>query len=573
MNTNTSVKDEKNIGLANAPMSKKIGFFSAMMIVISSSIGAGIFFKAREVLEFSHGSVIFAIACWILSGFAIICMALAIVEICSASKDDLSVIGWCKKFNSKFVYKSCKNFMFYIFLPFVYFIMPYYVIKTFQDAVISVGGSGSFGVGDHDWIVALIIALGITVYFLCVSGLFTKVGNIQNWIIVSVKFIPLVLVAIIGFIIVGTKGYQGMGNGIDFIPEKKPLTSLAQVSPFFGLFLAMGAIFFAYDGFYVSSGLQSQMKEPKKTPIAILIGLIIVTVVYLAIAISMSIGTLQGDLPGFEDWLMKHTSVNGVNWLYATIQILIGVGTLGIINGFSMWYPRFNENLIKEREIPFSDKLINKINKKRPVVGVIYSLCVATVVLFVFTLIGALGFQNKNYSYPSYTMSNLYSFVDLMSTWTAVISFAYIVMAIIGCLKNRKTNTVKVTKTKYFVPTAIIAVIAVSLPLVFVFIQPIVDLFLLMNFDYTQSDLIGRITTVVVLIIFILISTVTVKIDYMIEYKKKQLYKTKSTELMAQINDLYILYKVTNDYNVMFKIEALQRKLNKHLNYWNKTLQ
>ena len=47
-------------GLANAPLKKKIGFFSAMMIVVGSCIGAGIFFKAGGVLTNTGNSVVLA---------------------------------------------------------------------------------------------------------------------------------------------------------------------------------------------------------------------------------------------------------------------------------------------------------------------------------------------------------------------------------------------------------------------------------------------------------------------------------------------------------------------------------
>jgi len=73
------------------------------------------------------------------------------------------------------------------------------------------------------------------------------------------------------------------------------------MTPGFGLFIAVAAIFFAYDGFYVTAGIQSEMKEPKKTPLAILFGLIIVTVIYLLIAIAMSLGASGGSPFGFQD--------------------------------------------------------------------------------------------------------------------------------------------------------------------------------------------------------------------------------------------------------------------------------
>ncbi len=564
--------DIQNEGLAKAPLSKKIGFFSAMMIVVSSSIGAGIFFKAGEVLNNSHGSVIFAIFCWLLAAFAIICMALAIVEISSGTHDSLSMIGWCKKFNSRFIYKSCKNFMLYIYLPFTFFVMPYYVIMTFQDAIISVGGSGSFGLGHQDWIVVMLIALVITIYFMFISGLFTKVGNINSWIIVSVKFIPLVLAAIIGFVVVGKSGFQGAGNGIDFVPQVKPIKSMTQVTPFFGLFIAIGAIFFAYDGFYVCSGLQTEMKQPKKTPIAILMGLILVTVIYLIIGISMSIGSKNGAVTGFQEWLAKYTSINGVNWLYAVIQVLIGVGILGIINGFAMWNPRFTEDLIKEREVPFADKFIHKLNKDKPMVGVVYSLCITVPIVVIFTIIGALGFQSNDYSYPSQGLNNLYSFVDLMSTWTAVIIFSYIVFAIYGGLRNRKTKKVEVQRTKYFVPTAICAIIFVSIPLFFVFVQPIVDLCLLTNFKFTHEDLVTRIMTLVVLIIIILISTVTVWIENAVEFYKEKKYISDAKSLELEIQTLFNDYKNNNDHSILNIIEKKQNQLDRCLNAWKKQI-
>ncbi len=122
---------------AAAPTSKKIGFFSAMLIVMGSSIGAGIFFKAEGVLKDSQGNLIFAIFAWLLAAFAVIAIALALLEVASARNDNLSLIGWTKTFNSRTLYKASKNFMFYIYLPLTYFFMPFYVILSIQDALAS----------------------------------------------------------------------------------------------------------------------------------------------------------------------------------------------------------------------------------------------------------------------------------------------------------------------------------------------------------------------------------------------------------------------------------------------------
>ena len=62
-------------------------------------------------------------------------MGLALIEIASARNDNLSIIGWSQTFNGKLIYKSCKNFMVYIYLPLTYFFMPLYVVMSIQDGV------------------------------------------------------------------------------------------------------------------------------------------------------------------------------------------------------------------------------------------------------------------------------------------------------------------------------------------------------------------------------------------------------------------------------------------------------
>ena len=500
-------KAQATDGLANAPLKKKIGFFSAMMVVVGSSVGAGIFFKAGGVLSNSQGSIIFAMFCWIFAAFAVISMGLALIEIASARNDNLSLIGWCQTFNGRWVYKACKNFMVYIYLPLTYFFMPLYVIMSIQDGASYFTGNSIIVSNSVDWVILMAIAVAMTLYFVIVCGLSSKIGNIQNWIITAVKFIPLLFAVVCGFVIVAMNGIQGP-YGADFRPSPTDspaeLYSFASMTPGFGMFIAVAAIFFAYDGFYVAAGLQTEMKEPKKTPMAILFGLIIVTVIYLLIAIAMSLGSTDGSPFGFQDWLVS----KNVGWIYGVFQILIGVGVLGIINGFAMWSTRFMEDLIRANEVPFSAKLVNKINDKTPFVGIVYNLVIALPIVIVFCIIGGLAYVNAGgYGYAE-SANKLYSFADLMGTWTALLAFAFILFAIIGALKNRKTNLVKVEKSKFFKPTAMLSILLLSLPIFFTFFAPIADLFFLFRIptsvdNYTNDVLIPRIMTVVVLFIFI----------------------------------------------------------------------
>lgn len=490
---------KKDATLANAPTSKKIGFFSAMMIAFGSCVGAGIFFKYKTVNADTNGSFILAMFAWILAAFIVMSMVLALMEIASARNDNLSMIGWCKTFNSRIMYKACKNFMFYIYLPLTYFFMPLYVIMSIQDGITAIAGNAGIGT-NADWAIMMTIAIVMSLYFIFACGFSSKWGDIQNKIITYIKFIPLLLAVVFGI-------WGAAINGTDISAGfKEPgllvstglssgAVSFASMTPGFGLFIAMGAIFFAYDGFYVAAGLQSEMKEPKKTPLALVLGLGLVTIVYLAIAISTSLGVNFSDFLSNPD--KNGTGVN-LSILFGIFNILIGVGVLGIINGFALWAPRFTEDLIREGELPFSEKAAKVMASKwgnRPWIGMLYNVVITLPIVILFCIIGGLGYIDaggyiylndlgqKVCDYGFGGVPQLYSFADLMGTWTAVFAFFFIIAAIFGGITNRRTKKVKTEKSKIFLPFGYISVILGGLVIFITFLQPFADLFLIFTLD------------------------------------------------------------------------------------------
>ena len=542
-----SVKEPTMQPISEASTSKKISFFSAMMVVVGSSVGAGIFLRSASVLGHAQGSLPLAILSWLVASFAVIAMALSLIEIASARNDNLSLIGWCKTFNSRIMYKASKNFMFYIYLPLTYFFMPMYVLIQLQDGIgvwthTTIDQAGNVSLGAYtfgtnvDWLIWGVISIVISIYFIMTAGLSSKLGNIQNLLISFVKFIPLLIAAFIGYAFVAMNGTGGIETspGVPTPPDvDNPFydpTRFSTFNPGFGMFLAISGIFFAYDGFYVTAGLQTEMKEPKKTPKAILFGLIIVTVIYLAIAISMSLNG-NGSFYGFGEWLVGQK----LDWLFGIINILISIGILGIINGFSLWAPRFVEDLIKENELPFSNKYVNKLNASKPIVGIKYTLFASIPIIVLFTLIGALAFENTG-GYPEYGsgMASLYSFCDIVANWTAVFAFAFITAAIYGGIRNRKTQKIETQKYKNFMPYAITAVAIMSVTLFVTVLNPIIDLMLIYvsNANIDQEGLLGRIMLIIVLILFIAIMFVPTIIEDKINKKRSG----KKTTLDLQEN-------------------------------------
>lgn len=522
------INNNSDTSISHLSKEKKISFFSAMMIVVGSSIGAGIFFKAKSVLEYSQGSLVLAIFAWIMAAFAVISMALALIEISAARNDNLSLIGWCKVFNSKFVYKSSKNFMTYLYMPLTFFFMPFYFVMSLQDSISCFSNysiNPSFmigGTGNNDWIVWTVICLIVSLFFIIISGSSSRIGNILNLSITSIKFIPLIMTVILGIVIfsitpseIHVSAWVTNSNEISSIHSN---SNFAYISPGIGLFMAMGGIFFAYDGFYVTAGLQTEMKEPKKTPIAILLGLGTVTIIYLIISIIMSL-TGNGGISGFENWLIQRDSL----WVLGVMNLAIAIGILGIINGFSMWSPRFIEDLIRENELPFSKKFTSKLNNHKPITGILYCITITVPIFIIFSIIGALGYINIYGSiYGAKSLGKLYSFCDLMATWTAVFAFLFVMLPIFGGLRNRHNNKIKIEKKKFFIPTAIISVVLISIVLLMLFLDSIVNVIFIFKYSFDNEEIIGRVMKFVALLIFVIIMTV----PSIFEIKSK---KAKST--------------------------------------------
>jgi amino acid transporter len=73
-----------------------------------------------------------------------------------------------------------------------------------------------------------------------------------------------------------------------------------QLTPAVGIFLSVPAIFFAFDGFYSTAGIQSEMKEPKKVSLAMSLGLAIVSFLNVMISLSLLLCSKEGSIVSID---------------------------------------------------------------------------------------------------------------------------------------------------------------------------------------------------------------------------------------------------------------------------------
>jgi len=439
-------------------MKKKIGMFSGVMMIIGSSVGAGIFLKSNEILQNTNGSILLSIIAWVIGLFTIFCLAMCLTELSAGAGEGNKegFLGWVKTFNNNFLYKGCKNFMSYVYLPLNIFAMPLYAVQIFSNA---------FGVHPDWWLVSL-IALIIMIYFL-ITSCSVRIVNLQNLLVTFVKFIPLTIAIGIGFLYVmlGNKpanNFFGSTNGTD---ASTPPTFVG-LNPYVGVFMSIPSILFVMDGFYSATAFQSSLEQPKKMGKIMFIGLSILTVVYLLIAVSLMLGPKSGGgIDIFEGWIP--------NWLFITINILIGIGILGIVNAFCVHMFSIYEDMYQKHEFNWFAK-IKSINTKT-----VLSLLVINVSVFILLICAGYFFLDI-YDYQgggwSKNMSGIFSISDLVANWTALFAFLFITFSIVGGLWNRKTRKIKVDKTRGFVVCGIITCMMMAVSTLFLIVGCFYDL-------------------------------------------------------------------------------------------------
>lgn len=559
------MSDEKLV--VNESPKKKISFFSAILIVLGGSIGAGIFLRSKSVLKYSANNLIWAILVWLIAGFAIICMALALIEVASGRNDNLGMIGWAKAFNTLYIYKGTKAFMTYLYLPFTYFFMPYYVIVQFQDGLSAFNGVNiNFGESKLAPWFYFLIGLGLTLWMLFTAGISSRAGNIQNWIVTLVKFLPIVLVVLISFyLIVENADTRSSKLALEKITKEKLFdknaTTLFGVSPFLAVFGALGGIFFAFDGFYVSAGVQSEMKNPEKTPAALAIGLASMTGIYVVIATFMTLAAGDGGFYAYFDLISAKWL-----WLFGLVNIFISVGIVGILNGFTMWATRWIEDLIKEGELTIPAPVYKYMkNAKMPIVGTLFILIISLPFMVIFTAIGAYAyFDGSDYGKGyGYKIGELLSFSDLMADWMAVFAFAFIMASVGGAIKNRKQKFIAVVENKHTIWAGSVAMVFVLLTMVFMVLNPFVSWILqLAKNNYKDAsgklttDFLGAVCASALFIVYTLVAFASTPIEKAVVMAQQKSINSKLGKVSGKELDDLMLAKELNDLAVKTFTEA-----------------
>ncbi len=295
-------------------LQKRYGLPTAICMVVGTVIGSGVFFKAQNVLNATGGDMPLGILAWVITGVLMIICSLQFASMAQKYEKVSGVVDYAEV--------TCgKGYAYYLAW---FMVNVYYPGMTSVLAWVSARYLGVlFG-----WEMAdpevLCIAGFLLIASYTLNAFSPKLAGKFQVSATVIKLVPITLMAIVGTI-------YGIKNGI-LTENFTTIVNEVSGGKSAGLFAAVVATVFAYEGWIVATSINAELKNAKKNlPIALTLGAIIVVVAYVLYYIGVAGGASNAVLMekgAPEAFKNVFGNVGG-----AFLNICIVISCLGTLNG------------------------------------------------------------------------------------------------------------------------------------------------------------------------------------------------------------------------------------------------
>ena len=317
-------------------MEKRYNLPVAIALVVGTVIGSGIFFKAEAVLTKTGGNLSVGILAFIIMGVVMIISACTFGIVAQSHEGVEGLVGFAKASCGKTYSYYVGWFMSVIYYPSLVAVLSWLparyfgVLMGWEDAVI--GGRTMMLAG-----VFMVVTYAMNALAPKLAGKFAVSTTV-------IKLIPLLLMAIIGTIV-------GLSNGMTSFNFSNVVTEMPFAE---GLFGAIVALAFAFEGWICATSIGAELKDSKKNlPRALLIGTIIVAIVYVVYYIGLA-GAVESEVMmagGEAGAKMAFQNIFGQVG-GALIFVFVVISCWGTCNGLTMAVTRGMFDLANESDSP-----------------------------------------------------------------------------------------------------------------------------------------------------------------------------------------------------------------------------
>ncbi len=302
-------------------LTRKYGLMTAICMVVGTVIGSGVFFKAQNVLAATGGNMPLGIAAWVITGILMIVCSAQFAVMATRYEKVSGLVDYAEA--------TCGSTYGYYIAWFM--VNLYYPGMT---SVLAWVSARYFGVL-FGWSMVGPEVLALAGFFLVASytlnAFSPKLAGKFQVSATVIKLIPIFLMAVVGTIV-------GFANGT-LTQNFTTVVSEAVGGTGGGLFAAVVATVFAYEGWIVATSINAELKNPKKNlPLALVIGSFIVVIAYVFYYIGVAGGATNEVLIN-EGATTAFTNIfGGVGG--AVLNICIVVSCLGTLNGLMVGVTR-----------------------------------------------------------------------------------------------------------------------------------------------------------------------------------------------------------------------------------------
>lgn len=408
-------------------LKKRYGLITAMAMVVGIVIGSGVFFKAEKVLTATGGNLPLGIVAWVLGGLIMVACAYTFGVMATRYEYVSGVVDYAEAaMGSRYAY----------YLGWILAVVYYPTLTSVLAWVSARYTCVLFGLppaGGECMMIASVYLIGCYVLNALapvISGKFQVAATV-------IKLIPLYLIAAAG--IAG-----GLSSGM---LNENFTTAVTQVDPKIGLFTAVVATAFAYDGWIVATSINAELRDARKNlPRALTGGALIVMITYVLYYIGLA-GAVSNQtmMAGGEEGAKIAFGVIFSDAGGTLLFVFVVISCLGTLNGLTIGCSRGMYMLAARNQGPHPE-VFSQVDRHTNMAGNSAAIGLFFSVLWLFffyganidgTWFGLLRFDSSEL--PVVTLYVAYIpiflvFIKKSSDLSFLKRFFMPVIAIIGCL-------------------------------------------------------------------------------------------------------------------------------------------
>lgn len=300
-------------------LNKKYGLLTAICTVVGTVIGSGVFFKAEKILTETGGNLPIGILAWILGGLIMVICAYAFSILATKYEKVSGIVDYAEALVGKKYAYFMGWFLALLYYPTLTSVLAW-VSARYLCVLIGWDITGPQCMTISGTLLVTIFAL---------NTLAPKLAGKFQVSATFIKLIPLFLMAIVGTI-------KGLSNGL--LIENFTTIVNEDVSTASGLFKAVVATAFAYEGWICATSINAELKDAKKNlPKALVIGTLIIVAVYITYYIGLA-GGIKNEviMAGGEAGAKIAFSAVFSKFAGTLLFVFVVISCLGTLNGLTL---------------------------------------------------------------------------------------------------------------------------------------------------------------------------------------------------------------------------------------------